>query len=867
MKKILKKLTPFISIIFFGFALWYLDQELQHYQFSEITAQLSEIPNLHILFSLFLSFLSYVILTGYDALGVKYIGEELEAGKIIRAGYVGYAFSHNMGMALITGGSIRYRIYSAWGFSGMQVTQIVGFSAFTLWIGFCAVGGLALLFATPDLNGEVVFPFVSLRVLGIILLVMVVGYVWASAKIKKELSYKEWSFTFPSLELSLKQVVIASVDWLLAASVLYVLLPEGEISFFSFTGIFLLAQIAGLFSQVPGGLGVFESVMLLYLSNFMPGSQVLGILVVYRLIYYILPLLVALVVLGYQEYQVNRQAVQKLGEKATDWVPRVVPQVLSFSVFIGGAILLFSGALPSEVPRMQWLQHFIPLPVIEMSHFLASLVGAALLVLAGALQRRVDAAYHLTVGLLVFGIFFSLLKGADYEEASILFVMLIALLFCRKEFYRKASLFSNQYSAYWLTMISMVLVSAVWLGAFAYQHVEYQRDLWWEFSLMADAPRYLRATVAALGFAVIIGLLKLLRPNNPEISAAENEIELAKKIIINSGKVLSNLALLGDKEFLFSESRRSFVMFKREGRSWIVLGDPVGLPEETEELIWQFHERCSEAQAKAVFYQASSEYLDYYMDLGLTFFKIGEEGRIDLSSFDEFDLNADIQKNCQQLVKAGYQWELITPEQAGSCMPILKTISDESLQAQKREETGFTVGNFDEKYLMNFPVALIRKEGQPVAFANILRSGNKQEISTDLLRYRSSVPHSVIDFMIVETMRWGHQHGYHWFNLGMAPFSGKEKNYFSPRWNKLANLLFTYGENLYGYKAVRAYKEKFHPDWEPKYLICSAGLGFPATLSNIAKVVSGGFSNPVSGKIEGHPLKEKEKEERDDNPG
>ncbi len=190
MKKKLKKLTPFISIIFFAFALWFLDQELQQYEMSEVLTQLSDIPNLYILFSLVLSFLSYLLLTGYDALGVRYIGEELEAGKIIRAGYVGYAFSHNIGLALITGGSIRYRIYSVWGFTGMQVTQIVAFSAFTLWIGFCSVGGLALLFATPNVPSSVTVPFVSLRVLGIILLVMVAGYVIASAKFKDEFTFK-----------------------------------------------------------------------------------------------------------------------------------------------------------------------------------------------------------------------------------------------------------------------------------------------------------------------------------------------------------------------------------------------------------------------------------------------------------------------------------------------------------------------------------------------------------------------------------------------------------------------------------------------------------------------------------------------------
>ncbi|MCW9706522.1 bifunctional lysylphosphatidylglycerol flippase/synthetase MprF [Fodinibius salsisoli] len=850
MKKALKKFTPFISIIFFGFALWFLDQELQQYQLTEVTAQLSEIPNIYIAVSLFLSFLSYVVLTAYDALGVEYIGEELEAGKIIRAGYVGYAFSHNIGLALITGGSIRYRIYSAWGFTGMQVTQIVGFSAFTLWIGFCAVGGLALLFATPNLPNDFALPFVSLRVLGIILLLMVVGYIWASAKIKRELTFKDWSFQFPELRLSLQQVTIASVDWLMAASVLYVLLPDVGINFFSFVGIFLLAQIAGLFSQVPGGLGVFESVMLLYLSNFMPGSQVLGILVVYRLIYYILPLLVAIIVLGYQEYQVNRKAVHEFGEKAADWVPRVVPQVLSFSVFIGGAILLFSGALPSEVPRMYWLQHFIPLPVIEMSHFLASLVGAALLVLAGALQRRVDAAYHLTVGLLIFGILFSLLKGADYEEASILAVMLIALLFCRQEFHRKASLFSQQYSRRWLTMIFMVLISAVWLGAFAYQHVEYQRNLWWEFTLMGDAPRYLRATVAALGFAVIIGLVKLLRPNKQKRRVAENDVERSKKVIMNADHALSNLALLGDKQFLFSDSGESFIMFRIENRSCIALGDPVGKKEEAESLIWAFYEYCLDQDLNPVFYDVGNKYLEYYMDLELPSFKIGEEGKVNLTAFDLERLDPSIQTNCTYLENQGYEWKLLAPGEAAPFLPTLKQISSESLRSQKRKEAGFSVGNFDEQYLQHFPIAMVEKEGVPVAFSNILSSGGRQEITTDLLRYRSGVPHGVIDFMVAQTMKWGAEQGYQRFNLGLAPLSGSNEQQFSSRWGRLINFVYTYGENIYGFKTVRSYKEKYRPDWQPKYLVCPAGLAMPGILSSLAKVVGGGLSTPVSTKMD-----------------
>lgn len=847
MKKVLKKLTPFISIIFFCVALWFLDQKLQEYELAEIMVQLQQIPNLYILLSLILCFFSYLLLTGYDALGVNYIGESLETSKIVRAGYVGYAFSHNIGLALITGGSIRYRIYSAWGFSGMQVTQIVAFSAFTLWIGFCAVAGLALVLATPNLPADVVVPFVSLRVLGGILLAMVVGYVWASAKFNNELTFKSWSFTFPSLTLALKQVAIASVDWLLMASVLFVLLPDVGISFFGFLGVFMLAQIIGLFSQVPGGLGVFESVMLLYLSNFMPGSQVLGILVVYRIIYYILPLLGALMVLGYQEYLVNRHRVQQFKDKATHWVPRVVPQVMSFSIFIGGAILLFSGAVPSEMPRIQWLQHFVPLPVIEMSHFFASLVGAALLVLASALQRRIDGAYHITVGLLVFGIIFSLLKGADYEEASILAVMLAVLIPCRDEFHRKASIVNQKFSARWITLILMVLVGAVWLGIFSYRNVEYQKELWWKFTLMGDAPRYLRATVAAMGFAVLMGLIKLLKPRPQRRSTPDEEqLQIASDVALKSHSSLSQLVLLGDKELFINDSSDAFIMYVSEGQSRITLGDPVGPEEEVKEMIWEFYETCVQKGWHPVFYLTDSHLLDYYVDLGLTLFKLGEQAQIPLQNFDPHEDTADeVVQNYSDFKDQDFQFRMLSGAALQQKMPELKMISDTCLEAQNRKDTGFSVGRFDEQFLQHFPVATIQKDGEIQAFSNLIGSGGHHELATDLFRYHPEMDHGIVDYLLINIMQWGKEEGYQQFNLGMAPLSGMETHDFSPGWSSLASLVYRYGENFYGFKKVRAYKNQFNPHWQPKYLVCPGGLALPRIISNLTNVVSGGFSKLV----------------------
>lgn len=150
---------------------------------------------------------------------------------------------------------------------------------------------------------------------------------------------------------------------------------------------------------------------------------------------------------------------------------------MSLTIFVGGAILLFSGSTPAVSSRLMWLEKFLPLSVLEISHFLGSLAGMGLLLLAWGLQRRLDAAYLLTVALLASGAIFSLLKGLDYEEAIALLVILSALFPCRRHFYRKASLLSQPFDPGWIILIIIVLVCSVWLGVFSYKHVEYSSEL------------------------------------------------------------------------------------------------------------------------------------------------------------------------------------------------------------------------------------------------------------------------------------------------------------------------------------------------------------------------------------------------------
>lgn len=848
-QKLLHSLGPLLGILLFAVALWVLHHELKAYHSHDIVHQARALPIAHLLFALGLTVLSYVALTGYDALAVRYVGHPLAYGKIALASFVGYAFSHNLGFSLLSGAPVRYRLYSAWGLSTVEIAKVIACNGLTFWLGVFTIGGAVFLLEPLTIPVSLHLPFASVRPVGLLFLMLVGGYVLMSVVRKKPIPLWEWEFPLPSPKFALAQSAVSSLDWALAGSVLYTLLPPTEtLSYPGFLGIYLLAQIAGLVSQVPGGLGVFETVVLLLLAPTFPAATVLGSLLAYRGVYYLLPLGVAAALLGAHELLQRKAGVQQVARLLGQWVPVLAPHVLAFTTFVGGTILLFSGATPAVHSRLAWLKDFLPLPVLETSHFLGSLAGVGLLLLARSLQQRLNAAYHLAVTLLSTGILFSLLKGFDYEEAVALTVMLGILLPCRRHFYRQASLISERFTPGWTAAIVIVLLGSIWLGMFSHKHLEYSYELWWRFTLKGDAPRSLRAGVGVVSAVLLFASARLLRSAPPEPSLpSDADLDRARSIVAQSYNTSANLALLGDKALLLSGSERAFIMYGIEGRSWVALGDPVGPESEMTELVWQFRELCDRHDGWPVFYEVGQEHLPLYLDLGLSLLKLGEEARVLLEAFSlKGDSRKGLRHSCNRVEKEGCTFEVIPAERTLLLLPELKAISDTWLVEKHTKEKGFSLGFFDSTYVQRFPVGIVRQAGKIIAFANLWLGAQKEELSPDLMRYLPEAPHGVMEYLFIQLMLWGKEEGYQWFNLGMAPLSGLEDRALAPVWNRLGALVFRYGEHFYNFQGLRQYKEKFDPAWEPRYLASPGGLALPRILANVAALISGGIKGIVT---------------------
>ena len=298
---------------------------------------------------------------------------------------------------------------------------------------------------------------------------------------------------------------------------------------------------------------------------------------------------------------------------------------------------------------------------------------------------------------------------------------------------------------------------------------------------------------------------------------------------------------------LFNSARTAFIMYGVEGRSWISMGDPVGTEDAGRELIWDFRELCDEGGRWPVFYQVDQERVPMYLETGLTLIKLGEEARVPLPKFGlEGGSRKGLRRANKQITEEGCTIEIVEPPIDDSLLADLKRISDTWLADKNTAEKGFSLGFFQPEYIRRSPVALVRRNDKLVAFANIWRGSGNEELSIDLMRYQPDAPHGVMEYLFIRLMLWGKEHGFQWFNLGMAPLSGVEAQPSGPIWNQIASLAYRHGEHFYNFQGLRQYKDKFDPVWSPKYLASPGGLVLPVILTNVATLIAGGLTELVA---------------------
>ncbi|MDG9930692.1 MULTISPECIES: bifunctional lysylphosphatidylglycerol flippase/synthetase MprF [unclassified Pseudomonas] len=795
----------------------------------------------------------FAVLLGYEWSASRYADVRLPAASLALGGFSAFAIGNAVGLSMLSGGSVRYRLYTRLGLGAGEVARMTLFASLSLGCTLPLLAALAMLSDLPDAALALRLPP---GVLGAIAGLVLLGYAGAVLLIQRrhlpgqplahamQVRIGRRSLRLPNWRLSGLQLLITALDVCAAATVLYLLLPTAP-PFGVFLLVYLLALAAGVLSHVPGGVGVFEAVMLAAFSGQIEAAPLAAALLLYRLIYVVLPLLVACVLL--LAVEARRMLA---GNQAIRVASGLGAPVLALLVFISGVVLLFSGATPAVDTRLEHLGFLVPHRLIEASHLGASLVGVLCLLLAQGLRRRLSAAWMLTLVLLLVGALLSLLKGFDWEEASLLVLTASLLALFRKSFYRPSRLLELPFSWLYLAAAASVLAASLWLLLFAYRDVPYEHELWWQFALDASAPRALRAALGSALLLAVLALAWLLRAAPPAIAPPDAaELERAAAILRRSDQPDGGLALTGDKALLFhtgDQGDEAFLMYSRRGRSMVALFDPVGPPLQRAELIWRFRDLCDLHHARPVFYQVRAESLPFYMDIGLTAIKLGEEARVDLSRFD-LDAKGKEMKDLRYTWNRGQRdgLELHIHPRGEAPLDELRSISDAWLLGKNVREKGFSLGRFDAGYLGHFRIAVVRFQGRAVAFANLLETDSRELASLDLMRSAPDAPKLTMEFLMLGLILHFKGEGYQRFSLGMVPLSGLQPRRGAPLTQRLGSLVFRRGEQLYNFQGLRRFKDKFQPDWEPRYMAVPAGLDPLVALADTAALIAGGLTGLV----------------------
>lgn len=507
--KVFKKMVHITGIIlvaciFIG-AVYLLYHEVSKYSLVELQVSVESIPYWSLFLSIILTTLNYIILIGYDWLALKGIHKRLPLKKVALVSFVGQAVSYNFG-ALLGGSTIRYRFYSSWRFSPMEIVKLVLMLAITFWVGAFGLAGIIFILAPPVITPDLAayFPSEDIRPLGIILFSLAAAYLITCKFIHKSVHIFGKEFSFPPFKIALAQAVVASADLVAAAACLYILLPEDAgISFIQFLPTYLMAMVAVVLTHVPGGAGVLE-VVVIHLTNAAP-QAILAALLCFRVIYYLIPLIIAAVV--YLVYEVNQQTQEniKLLTKMWRYLKIHIPIIISVIIFTTGIVLCFLAVLPVHYHKVHLLGMLLPNWMIELGGIITGVVSIFLFFFSVGIKYKRKYILYYTLVLLFIGCIGVLTSTLNFFISGFL-IILIVLLFCTKKyFYIKSSIWKIHFNLRWvITSLSIVICSAG-LG-FSIRHIDVTNIHWLTFVYFKDGHKLLHIL---FGECIIISMLLL----------------------------------------------------------------------------------------------------------------------------------------------------------------------------------------------------------------------------------------------------------------------------------------------------------------------------------------------------------------------
>ncbi len=596
-------------------AVYVVQKEFRTLSVTDVRNALAAIPTSALWIAGGWTILAYAVLTIYDRLGSVYAGHPVSYSRTSLASFCAYTLAHNLGFAAVSGAAVRYRFYAAWGLPPLAIAKVVAFTSLTFGLGGFALGGLVLVVepeVVPGLGD--ILPTWLLRGVGLICWAIVIAYVTMS-RIRSHVMIFGHRIDLPGFRMAVVQTLLASVDVAVTAMIFYTLLPPAEgLTFLRFLGIYIAAYLAGIAASLPGGIGVFDTAILLGLQPWMSSAEVIGALLVFRLYYYIVPLFLAGVLFAGFEVAQRREMLLRFRAEQRVADALEVPAIAGLVGF-AGAVLIFLGGLPTRGTAIwEWAGY----EAAVASHFASSVVGSLLLVMAYGLLRRLRLAWGLGLLLLLNGVVICLLRGEAWWLWGAYLLVAALLGAMRGAFYRDARLIGEPMGAETVIPLALAGSCAILLALVSYGG-RVAGESWWEVVVSPLAPDSLRLTVGLAAVLLLGGMVRLLRP--ARIRPAPWEAGTRARL-----QRLGAPAPEAADGAVFGEAGMAGFAFLKRDTVWLALGDPAGDEKDRVSAIWRFRDMCDRAGVDPAFWRVTPALLRVYGDIGLTAFPLGAPG-------------------------------------------------------------------------------------------------------------------------------------------------------------------------------------------------------------------------------------------------
>lgn len=509
-------ITALGSLAIFLVALHVINNELSRYSVSDLQRAIENIGVFTLAGAALAAVCSYASLIVSDRFALAMIGKRLPFARTARASLAAYALANTLGYSWATAATARQRLFRKWGLLPREIGSFSFVTGNAVQVGGLAAAGLGLMISAGEVADHGPLNWVFWFGCGLVILIPAGLWLLYARNGPRSTDVTGAPLYRPKPWSAAAHIGTIIIDWLFAALILYFLLPNhGGWSFPAFLAVFVLAGMLGAISGAPGGLGVFEAAILTLapVSQDTPGAAIA--LLLYRLIYNIIPLAVATIILGLDHAAPAARPAARAAQRVTSQIgtaaQEFAPRICAILVFATGFGMLCAVATPPITSRLLTLSEFGLSFVSEIANGMSAMLGIALLFVGVGLWRYRRTAWLVAIVLLSLSVVTSLFKGLSLEEAFFIVCVTGLLLAARESFDRRGDTLGFKVGPKWFALIFGAIATVLWIANFAHNNQLWQTPAWQEFSITNDLGRTQRALVWAFTGAVCLVVFQLSR--------------------------------------------------------------------------------------------------------------------------------------------------------------------------------------------------------------------------------------------------------------------------------------------------------------------------------------------------------------------